>query len=152
MNFILPLLSFFMGSAKNLFKEPGVALTQQVVMHVRSLSLVIISCIGSLALFCVGVSLLIAKLAGQVDADEGFSFTSGMIVYSAMVIVSAGVLTYALRKDTWLKAVGFEQKPTEARKSGALESAVALLVMDFVEERQNRRKKTDDSDSAEASA
>jgi hypothetical protein len=38
--------------------------------------------------------------------------------------------------------LGFEEKPQQSkqRQSGALENAVALLVMDFVEERQHRRK------------
>lgn len=150
MKLLLPLISFFMGSAKNLFKEPGVAITQQVVMHVRSLTFIVVSCLGSLALFCVGLSLLIASLAKQVDAEGGFSFSNGMIVYSVMVVVSLGVLVYGLKRETWLRALGFETRPQPAAssKSGALENAVALLVMDYIEERQSRREKSDDAQSA----
>lgn len=141
MKLLLPLLSFFMGSAKNLFKEPGVALTQQLVLHLRSLSLIVTSCIGALALFCVGLSLLISRIAGQFDSDEAFYFSTGMWIYLAMTLISAAVLIYSLRRQTWLKVMGFVEKPqTTQGKSGALESAVALLVMDFVEERQSRRK------------
>lgn len=143
LKFLLPLISFFMGSAKNLFKEPGIALTQQLVVHLRALSLIITSCVGALALFCVGVSLLIARVAAQFDSSESFYFSTSMWIYLGMTIISGGVLIYTLRKSTWLKTLGFEQKqePTSG-KSGALESAVALLIMDFVEERQSRRKES----------
>ncbi|WP_295905867.1 hypothetical protein [uncultured Bdellovibrio sp.] len=149
MKLLLPLISFFLGSAKNLFKEPGVAITQQLVLHLRSLGLIITSCVGALALFCVGLSLLIARIAGQFDSSESFYFSTSMWIYLAMTVISAGVLIYTLRKDTWLKAMGFEQKPQAASgKSSALESAVALLVMDFVEERQSRRKEKQDQEQA----
>lgn len=138
---LLPLISFFMGSAQNLFKGPGVALTQQLVLHIRSLSLILISSIGSLTLLCVGLSLLINRVASQFDAEEEFYFTTGMWIYLGMSLVAAVLLVLSLKKDTWLKAVGFSSGPAKAApQSGAIENAVALLIMDFVEERQNRRK------------
>ncbi|MNL22293.1 hypothetical protein D3C87_1436330 [compost metagenome] len=146
MKLLLPLLSFFMGSAKNLFKEPGVAITQQVVMHVRSLTLIVVTCLGALTLFCVSLSLLVAGLARQVEVEDGFVFSNGMIVYSVMVVLSLAVLIYGLKKDTWLRSLGFETRPQQqaaSSKGGALENAVALLVMDYVEERQAKRQKTE---------
>jgi len=146
MKFLIPLLSFLLGNANKLFKEPGVALTQQLVMHVRSLTLIVITCIGSLALFCVGSSLLISHIVGQVEKDGGFQATTGFLIYGAMVVVSGGVLVYSLRSKTWLAALGMQAVNEQApKKSGALESAVALLVMDFVEERQARRHQDSDS-------
>ncbi|MFV8259474.1 hypothetical protein ACNQKP_16825 [Bdellovibrio bacteriovorus] len=145
MNFLLPLISFFIGNAKSLFKEPGIAFTQQLVLHLRALTFVLVSTIGSLALSCVGISLFIASLAGQLDKGEEFQITGGMIVYLAMTLVSAGVLIYSLNKKTWLKALGFVEKPAAAKQSGALENAVALLVMDYVEERQSKRAKTSEA-------
>lgn len=140
MKFLLPLLSFFLGNAKSLFKEPSVALTQQLVLHVRTITILLTSAIGSLALSCVGVSLFIASIARQLDLNEDFTITPAMCVYLGMTVVFAGILFYSLRRKTWLSNLGFEEKPTPAKQSGALENAVALLVMDFVEERQSRRK------------
>ncbi|MBO9667488.1 MAG: hypothetical protein J7501_11835 [Bdellovibrio sp.] len=142
MKFLLPLLSFLLGNAKSFIKEPTEAITQQVVMHVRAITSILVSTIGSLALGCVGLSLFIASIAGQLDKNEEFHITGGMVVYLGLTVISAGVLAYSLRRQTWLKAMGFEEKPQQAkqRQSGALENAVALLVMDFVEERQQRRK------------
>jgi hypothetical protein len=65
-----------------------------------------------------------------------------MIVYLCLTVVSAGVLAYSLRRETWTKALGFTEKKQApaSKQSGALENAVALLVMDYIEERQSRRK------------
>lgn len=150
--YLLPLISFFMGSAKNLFKEPGVALTQQLVLHLRAIGLMMATIIGSLTLFCVGMSLFISRFATQFDHPEGFTFTISMGIFLGLTVISIGVLAYSLRKKTWLEAMGFGQKATPppgvGGKGGALESAVALLVMDFIEERQSRRKEKESSEQS----
>jgi hypothetical protein len=148
MNFLLPIISFLIGNAKGFFKEPGVALTQQLVTHVRSLTMIIVTCVGSLVLFCVGLSLLISNIVNQMEKEGSFVYSTGSMVYTGMVVIAAAVLIYSLRRQTWLKALGMEAKPEQTKKSGALESAVALLVMDFVEERQSRRQHSDNDKSA----
>ncbi len=145
MNFLLPLLSFFLGGAKDLFQKPGAALSQQLVLHVRALSVVAVTVVGSLALFCVGLSLFISQVVGQLDGKletlEGFAFSIGMMVYLGMTVASLAVLLFSLSQQRWLRAVGFRQTASPSmKKSGPLESAVALLVVDFVEERQRRRE------------
>ena len=126
MKIILPLISFFIGNAKGLFKQPGIDLTQQVVMHLRALTLLLVSTIGSLVLSCVGISLLISSIAGQLDRAEEFHFTGGMTVYSVLTVLSVGFLLYSLRRNTWLHALGFEEQRQAPKQSGALENAVAL--------------------------
>lgn len=145
MNFLLPVISFLLGNAKSLIKEPSVAITRQLTLHLRALTFVLISTIGSLALTCVGISLFIAALASTLDSEDGFVLTAGMTVYLCMTFVSGGLLIFSLRKGTWLKAMGFQSPatPPPAKQSGALENAVALLVMDYVEERQSRRQKAE---------
>lgn len=139
MKILLPLISFLLGTGKNFFKEPGVALTQQLVLHLRALTTMLVSTIVSLVLFCVGTSFLVSAVAKQLDSEESFVFSGGIILFSALTVISLAVLIYSLRRQTWLKTLGFEERPTPAKQSGALENAVALLVMDFVEERQNKR-------------
>ena len=144
MKFLIPIISFLIGNAKTFMKEPGAALTQQLVLHIRSIGVLVIGSVGSLALFCVGLSLFIARVAGQFDASEDFHFTVSMGIYLSMTLVFGGVLLYCLRRRTWLDSLGFsDRRESEqtTKKSGALENAVALLVMDFVEERQSRREK-----------
>lgn len=141
MKILLALASFLLGNAKGLFREPSQALTQQLVLRIRSITILAVSAIGSLALACVGISLLIANLAGQLDADRDFQMTAGTFLYLGMTAVFGGVLVWALRRETWLKAVGFQETRPTQKQSGALESALALIVMDFLEERQQRRQK-----------
>ncbi|WP_246845679.1 hypothetical protein [Bdellovibrio sp. ZAP7] len=144
MKFILPLLSFLIGNAKGFIKEPAEAFSQQLAMRVRSLTTLLVAVIGSLALGCVGLSLFIASIASQLDKNEEFHVSGGMIVYLCLTVVSIGVLIYSLSSKTWMKSLGFEEKPSQAastgkRASGALENAVALLVMDYIDERKSRR-------------
>ncbi|WP_413292985.1 hypothetical protein ACLSU7_16440 [Bdellovibrio sp. HCB185ZH] len=145
MKFILPLLSFLIGNAKGFIKEPAEAFSQQLAMRVRSLTTLLVAVIGSLALGCVGLSLFIASIASQLDKNEEFHVSGGMIVYLGLTVVSIGVLIYSLSSKTWMKSLGFEEKPQQAataagkRNSGALENAVALLVMDYIDERKSRR-------------
>ncbi|WP_413582328.1 hypothetical protein [Bdellovibrio sp. HCB288] len=144
MKFLLPLLSFLLGNAKGLIKEPAEAFSQQLAMRVRSLTTLLVAVIGSLALGCVGLSLFIASIASQLDKNEEFHISGGMIVYLVLTVVAVGVLIYSLSSKTWMKSLGFEEKPaapqSQKRASGTLESAVALLVMDFIEERKERRE------------
>ncbi|MEK2687854.1 hypothetical protein [Bdellovibrio sp. GT3] len=143
MKFLLPLLSFLLGNAKGLIKEPAEAFSQQLAMRVRSLTTLLVAVIGSLALGCVGLSLFIASIASQLDKNEEFHVSGGMMVYLVLTVVAVGVLIYSLSSKTWMKSLGFEQKPAtqqnQKRATGTLESAVALLVMDFIEERKERR-------------
>lgn len=138
MKILLPLISFLLGTGKTFFKEPGVALTQQLVLHLRALTTMLVSTIVSLVLFCVGTSFLVSALAKQLDSEDSLVFSGGITLFSTLTVVSLAVLIYSLRRQTWLKTLGFEER-APVKQSGALENAVALLVMDFVEERQNKR-------------
>lgn len=145
MNFILPLLSFFMGHAKSFIKEPGIAFTQQLVIHIRALTILLVAIISSLTLSLVGVSLFISSLANQLDKQEGVSFTGGMTLYLGVTLVSLAFLAYSLSHKKWLKTSGLVDKPKSERSPGTLESAISLLVMDFVQERRHRRENVDET-------
>ncbi len=101
--------------------------------------MILVSTVGSLVLSCVGLSLFISSIATQVDKSDEFHFTGGMYVYLALSVIAISVLVYSLKKTTWLKSLGFDEKPAQTKKSGALENAITLLVMDYIEERQSRR-------------
>ena len=141
MKFLIPLISFFLGNAKNLFKEPSEALTQQVVLKIRSITVLVVVTIASLALSCVGISLLVAKFAEQLDAAGSFSWTPGLTIYLGLTVVALGTLFYSLRRDTWLKKMGFGERATRPQNSAGrpIENALALLLMDYLEERKSRR-------------
>lgn len=144
MKFLIPLISFFLGNAKSLFGGPSQAITQQVVLRVRAITMLAICAIGSLALGCVGLSLFIAKLATQLDSPDGFEWTTGVSVYLGMTAFFVVALIMTMRKETWLSSVGFNSPQEAPRKGSPIENAIALVVMDFLEERQQRRQKKED--------
>lgn len=141
MKFLIPLISFFLGNAKSLFGGPSEALTQQVVLRIRAITMLAVCAIGSLALSCVGLSLFIAKLAAQLDSPDGFVWSTGTYVYLGMSLFFIVALVFTMRQDTWMKAVGFATANSLPKKGSPIENAVALLVMDFLEERKSRRQK-----------
>ncbi|KYG61475.1 hypothetical protein AZI86_17330 [Bdellovibrio bacteriovorus] len=144
MKFLIPLLSFFLGNAKSFFGGPSQAITQQVVLRVRAITILAICAIGSLALSCVGLSLLIAKIATQLDSPEGFVWTTGTSVYLGMTLLFVGALVITMLRSTWLSSGGFNPQKEAPRKGGSpIENAIALVVMDFLEERQQRRQKNE---------
>lgn len=150
MKFLIPLLTLFLGNMKSFFRDSSTAITQQVVMKIRSLTQVLVSTIASVVLSCVGISLLIVNLAGQLDKNEDFRFTPGMILYLSLTVIAVGILIYSLRQRTWLKALNFEEK-TKVKKdsqSRPLEAAIAMLILDFVEERQSRRTEQKTAETA----
>lgn len=142
MNLLLPLLSFLLGNAKNMFKQSGTALSQQMVLHVRAVSIVLITGIGSLVIFCTTLCFLISNVAAQLDQEEGFSFTGSTLVFSITAAISLAVLLFSLRRKTWLNTVGLQQSETK-KTTSPIESAIALLIMDFVESRKEQRKESE---------
>ena len=141
MKILLLLVSFLAGNMKNLFKAPGEALTKQFVLAFRALSVVILSSIGAMAVFCTGIVMFVSNIATQLDQSGEVKMTAGFGLTLALTIISLAVLIYNMREKTWLKATGFQfAEEPPAKTSGALENAIALLVMDFVKERQNRRQ------------
>ena len=152
MSFILPLLSFFMGQAKSFIKEPGVAFTQQLVLHIRSLTLLLVAIISSLTLSLVGVCLFISSLANQLDKQEELSFTGGMTLYLVVTVISLAFLAYSLSQKKWLKTSGLVEAAKPQRTAGTLESAVSLLVMDFVQERKFRRENSSAAENSKPQA
>lgn len=144
MNFLLALLTFAMGQAKSFVKEPGIAFTQQLVLRIRSLTILIVAIIGALTLSLVGVSLFIANLAGQLDQKEELTVSGGMILYLVVTVISLAFLAYSLSSKKWLQTSGLVEPPTPApRPTGNIENAISLLIMDFVQARQHRRAQSE---------
>lgn len=149
MKFLIPLLSFFLGNMKGFFKETSSVITQQVVLQARALTQLLVSTVAALVFCCVGISMLIISLAKQLDSQDSFYFTDGMFLYLALSILAIGLLLYSLRKKTWLRTMSFNEKPAQGagRQGSPLEAAIAMLVLDFVEERQKRRSETAGKDA-----
>ncbi len=144
MNFLLALLTFAMGQAKSFVKEPGIAFTQQLVLRIRSLTMLIVAIVGALTLSLVGVSLFIANLANQLDQKEDLTVSGGMILYLVVTVISLAFLGYNLSSKKWLQTSGLVEPSTPPpRPSSSIENAISLLIMDFVQARQQRRAQSE---------
>ncbi len=138
MNIFLALVSFLLGNAKSLFKQSSTAISQQMVLHVRAIVMLLVACIGSLAIFCTSICLFIASVASQFEKSDAFNFSTVQVIYLITVIVSLVVLVHSLRRQTWLNIMDYKQAETKSAGS-PIENALALLVVDFVESRQATR-------------
>lgn len=150
MKILMLLGSFILGNAKALFKNPGEALTQQIILNIRALTVVILSSIGGLALFCCGIYMLVSNVATQLDAGGPLQATATLIVASSLSLISLGVMIFSLRAQTWLRATGFQNASAKkSKQTSPIESAIALLVMDFIKERERQRERPDKTSSQE---
>jgi hypothetical protein len=142
MKFLIPLISFFLGNAKGFLKEPGEALTQQLVLKIRSVTILLVITIAALALSCVGISLSAVEFAKQMDLEGSFTWTTGLTTYLVLTVLSLGTLIYSLSSKAWVKQTGFSDRSSSHAKSSQrpLENAVTLLLMDYLEERKSRRE------------
>ncbi len=140
--FLIPLLSFFLGNAKGFLKEPGEALTQQLVLKIRSITILLVMTIAALALSCVGISLSVVEFAKQMDLEGHFTWTAGLTIYLFLTILSMGTLAYSLSRKAWVHQTGFSDRDSSKTKATQrpLENALTLLLMDFIEERKSRRE------------
>lgn len=137
MKIVMFALSYFLGQTKSMFQKQSSALSEQIVMNVRSFVVIILSSVGALALFCSGFYAFVTHVAWQLDQYGGLQMTATLMITLVLWIVSLGVIVYCLRPTTWLKSTGVEKPP--ARPAGAIEGAVAMLIMDFIKERESRR-------------
>lgn len=139
MKFFLMIASFLIGNAGMLFKAPTTAFSQQIVLNVRALVVVILSSIGALALFCSGIFMFISHIAAQMDSGNEVRITATAVLSLLLTLISLGVLFYSLRRRTWLRATGFQEVEPAAKNTSAVETAIASLIMDYVKERETRR-------------
>lgn len=152
MKLLFILLSFFLGNTKNLFQQQSSALTEQIVLNVRALAVILLSSVGALALFCSGFYMLLSHLAFQFDQSGELKITATLIISGLLTLGSLGTLIYCLKADTWLRATGFQQRRVNANgpsasHGGPIEVAVATLIMDFVHQREQSRKAQQSSTS-----
>ena len=148
MNNILKIIEIFMGMATaraSGFLEDTQGIPKKLVNNIRQLVIILVVTLGSLALFCIGVTIAVTNLLKQLDETNTFTwtatFTGGVIVLALTLIA----MFICLREKTWMKASGFarverEDEPLPPPTASPLEEAVGMLIKDFVMERENNRQ------------
>lgn len=104
--------------------------SKQLMVTVRKLTVFVIIALACMALFCVGVSIVVIDLANQIEKP--------LIVGSILAVLSLSVFFICLSQKAWLKAAAISSE-TKKNAASPVEDALALLIKDIVEERQMKR-------------
>lgn len=152
MNLLVPLLTFLAGNAQSFLKSSGQQISVQVTEQIRSIVSLVIILVFALVLSCVSLSMFIVRLAAHLEDPQDNIASPSMIVFLVATIVSMSVLIYFSTKKSWNKKTTLPPTAKATKPSGAMENALALLVMDFIEERQAKREARAQNTSAEDAA
>lgn len=141
MKLLLLLGSFLIGNIQSLFKNPREALTQQIILKIRALTALLLTSVGALALFCCGFYMFLSHVATQLDNSGAVQWTATLVISASLSLASLWVLIFSLRSKAWLKATGLQASSAKSsgKQTSPLENAVALLIVDFIKEREQRR-------------
>lgn len=136
-------LNYFLGK-KSLISEKSLEISAEILNQLRRILILVVLTIGSLALFCMGMSYLIERFLNNLDNGQ-FLFTPSVWFILGFQLICIGVMVYATRKQNWLDIFKAEKKETplaQMPSSGhPIESVVSLLILDFIKERELKREK-----------
>ncbi len=105
-------------------------MSRQVLNNVRRIIIFIVIALGSMVLFCVGVSMAVSELARQLDRP--------VMLGSVLAALSLCIFFYCLSQKAWLKTTTPNIENNKQMPS-PIEEALGLLIKDFVVERQMKR-------------
>jgi glucan phosphoethanolaminetransferase (alkaline phosphatase superfamily) len=114
------------------------AASKQLLVTVRKLVILVLIALGAMALFCVGIAIVVANLAQQMEHP--------ILIGSILSLISVITLVVCLQQKSWMKPEAREEEQrTPPKGPGPVEQALALLITDIVMERQNKRKSTEET-------
>jgi hypothetical protein len=136
-------LNYFLGK-RNFIGEKSLEISAEILNQLRKILILVVLTIGSLALFCMGMSYLIERFLNNIDNGQTV-FTPSIWFILGFLVICIGVMTYATRKQNWLDIFKSETKvkaPSLPPVGGnAIESVLSLLILDFIKERELKREK-----------
>lgn len=108
--------------------------SKQLVETARKLIIITLISLGAMALFCVGIAIIFASIANQVEHP--------ILIGAALAVISLIALVLCLRHKSWVKTE-FEKEEPAVKAASPMEQALALLITDFVMERQTKRNNSE---------
>lgn len=133
-------LNYFVGRG-NLISEKSLEISAEILNQLRRILILVVLTLGSLALFCMGMSHLIERFLNNIDNGAAL-FTPSIWFILGFLIICIGVMIYATNKSNWLdifKAEKKETPPSVPAGGNQLESVISLLILDFIKEREAKR-------------
>lgn len=135
-------LNYFLGK-KSFIGEKSLEISAEILNQLRRILILVVLTIGSLTLFCMGMSYLIERFLNNLDNGQSL-FTPSIWFILAFQIICIGVMVYATRKQNWLDIFKAEKKEVQTAAvpagANAIESVISLLILDFIKERELKRE------------
>lgn len=121
--------------------EKSLEISAEILNQLRRILILVVLTLGSLALFCMGMSHLIERFLNNIDTGAAL-FTPSIWFILGFLVICVGVMIYATNKNNWLDIFKADKKETPAPApvaSNQLESVLSLLILDFIKEREAKR-------------
>lgn len=113
----------------------------QILSQVKKiLKSLIILLIGSV-LFCLIMGYLIDRVLTQMDLGS-FELTSSIIFLIVLLCIDLAVIIWSLKKISDTEEVKKEMAVQAPQQDSVLETAIAALILSFVNDRQTNQKST----------
>lgn len=147
---IEPLFSLFVGQ-RHMITEKSLQLTKEILNQLRRVVTLISMLIGSLILFCLGMSYFIDRTLDQLD-NGSFALTPSLVFLLIFMAICLCVVMYSTNKNVWVKILKKDPDEEEAQRElerqkmatqhqNPIEAAISLFILDLVKERELNREK-----------
>lgn len=143
-----PFLSLMAGQ-RQMITEKSLKLSAEILNQLRKVITLVAMLLGSLVLFCLGMSYFIDRTLDQLD-NGAFSLTPSLIFLIIFMLICLAVVLYATNKNVWTnifkkdrdeeEAERLENQRSQREASNPIETAISLLILDIVKEREEKRK------------
>ena len=142
MKFLEILLSFISTQGSSLFQSGSDAVSRKVTENARKVAILLAIAVIGITLFCSGFNMAYSAIVSGFERIDGFAWSTSLSGGLILVVVAILTLVYSLGEKRWVAAVNAhpEERPTHNDAPGAaLQSAIALLIVEIAHELKERR-------------
>lgn len=145
MKFLEILLAFLSSQGKNMVQNNAEIVKGNLANNFRRIAALLMTSLVTAALFCVSLSIAFNKLLASYEQNGAWVISTTILVAFITAIVCLAALIFVLSEKRWQNAVGNSDKTAEAvpppRSEGPnLQAAVALLIVEVIQEIKARRE------------
>lgn len=148
-SFLLPLLLKQLSPALAAMNQSSLQLCEDFSLKSRKVALVVLAGMAAVLLFCGGLLITIWEAARQMDSAQVVKMNTLILAGISLVAVSLLTLSVAFRFWPGVRArkqrLKRERAQIKAQRESlgqaiSLDQAVAMLILDFVKEREQKRQ------------
>lgn len=143
MKYLSLLFSFLIEKYKSEFQPQASFLTEGIILKIRKMVFLFSLLVSAVFGFSLIFIKFIEEIGLQFENGNGLSFSGHLAAATFGLLSFAIVFVYAIDRKRWTQSDAQKEQqkpPPAARAPSPLEEALALLVADFVKERQLNRE------------